>query len=330
MSTETKQRVLMYRRAKFLTHETRNLQQVIEAALKACPKTGQRVLTAATSDGDDIKRVLNEHRKVGHALCGVLYRYTPGQHQVVVAANSSAAEWPVEQVLPPTLSGAQKAEFVEGLLYFLVFENHVIVSQSAAFRIGQMEDYMSRFLRDIAKVANQNEMVLLMDVPSESLRKTGISNVRAVRFDVPMSQSVPVPKPSGAKSSKEVFAKVLNTRKFPVVEKILQAFGMELPTAGLTEEDAEDVEMRVELRVAGRQPEDANALLDQVGNLFANTVDRDYEVELKDGTKLKGSDLVVKKSASVDAEGGVPKTSSVWKEMARYLMELQESKRVIA
>lgn len=330
MSTETRNRVLMYRRAKFLTHETRNLQQVIEAALKSCPKTGQRVLGATTSDGDNIKRVLNEHRKIGNTLGGVLYRYTPGQHQVVVAANSSAAEWPVEQVLPPTLSGSQKAEFVEGLLYFLVFENHIIVSQSAAFRIGQLEDYLSRFLRDLAKVTNENEMVLFMDVPSESIRQKGLSHVRAVRFDVPMSQSVPVPQSPSVKQRKEVFSKVLNTRKFPVMEQILMAFGMELPTAGLTHEDAEDVEMRVELRVGGRQPEDANALLDQVGNLFAGLEDRDYEVELKDGAKLKGSDLVVKKTASVEAIGGVPSTSSVWKEMARYLKELQESKRVIA
>lgn len=329
MSTETKQRVLMYRRAKFLTHETRNLQQVIEAALQACPKTGQRV-QSATSEGDDIKRVLNEHRKVGGALCGVLYRYTPGQHQVVVAPKLDATEWLVEQVLPPELSGKQKSEFVEGLLYFLVFENHVIVSQSAALRIGQLEDYLCNFLRDLAKVANANEMVMLSDVPSEVVRKRGLSKVRSVKFGVPLANSVKVPKPPGSKQRKEVFAKVLNPGKLSLVEATLKAFGVELPKSGLTEEDAETVEVFIELRVGGRRVEDTNALLDQVGNLFANTPDRDYEVELEDGAKLKGSDFVIKTTVSVEADGGVPKTNSVWKEMARYLKELQESQKVVA
>jgi len=329
MSTESKKRVLVYKRASFLTPESRTLQQVIEAALKSCPKTGQRV-QSATSEGDDIKRVLNEHRHVGTTLCGVLYRYTPGQHQVVVAANSNAAEWPVAQVLPPTLNGTQKAEFVEGLLYFLVFENHVIVSQSASLRVGQLEDYLSNFLRDLAKVTNQNEMVMLADVPSEVLRKQGLSKVRSVKFGVPLSQSVKVPKPPGSRSKKEVFSKVLNPGKLSLVEHTLKAFGVELPRNGLTEEDAETVEVLIELRVGGRRIEDSNALLDQVGNLFANTPDRDYEVELEDGAKLKGSDFVLKTSVAVESEGGVPKTNSVWKEMARYLKELLESKKVIA
>lgn len=329
MSTETKRRVLIYRRASFLTPETRNLQQVIEAGLAACPKTGQRV-QSATSEGDDIKRVLNEHRKMGGALCGVLYRYTPGQHQVVVAPQLNATEWPVAQVLPPELSGKQKSEFVEGLLYFLVFENHVIVSQSAALRIGQLEDYLCNFLRDLAKVTNQNEMVMLADVPSETLRKRGLSKVRSVKFGVPLSKSVKVAKPPGSKTKKEVFSKVLNPGKLSLVEHTLKAFGVELPTSGLTEEDAETVELLIELRVGGQRLEDTNALLDQVGNLFANTPDRDYEVELEDGAKLKGSDFVLKTSGTVECEGGVPKTHSVWKEMARYLKELQESKKVIA
>lgn len=329
MSIETKQRVLIYQRASFLTKETRNLQQVIEAALAACPKTGNRV-QSATGEGDDIKRVLNEHRKVGNTLCGVLYRYTPGHHQVVVAPQLTATEWPVAQVLPPTLSGAQKSEFVEGLLYFLVFENHVIVSQSAAFRIGQLEDYLCNFLRDLAKVTNQNEMVILSDVPSEALRKNGLSKVRSVKFGLPLANSVKVPAAPGGKSKKEVFKKILNADKFSLVESTLKAFGVELPTSGLTDEDAETVEVLIELRVGGRRVEDTNALLDQVGNLFANTPDRDFEVELEDGAKLKGSDLVIRTSATVETEGGVPKTNSVWKEMARYLKELQESQKVIA
>lgn len=329
MSTETKNRVLVYKRASFLTKEMRTLQQVIEAALTTCPKTGQRV-QAATKEGDEVKRVLNEHRHVGNGFCGVLYRYTPGHHQVVVAANSNAAEWPVEQVLPPTLSGSQKAEFVEGLLYFLVFENHVIVSQSTSLRVGQLEDYLSTFIRDLAKVSNQNEMVMLSDVPSESLRKHKLSKVRSVKFGVPLANSVKVPKPPGSKKRKETFAKVLSRQKLAMVEHTLKAFGVELPTNGLTSDDAETVEVLIELRVGGRRVEDTNELLDQVGNLFANTPDRDYEVELEDGVKLKGSDLVVKTTATIECIGGVPRTNSVWKEMARYLKELQESKKVIA
>ncbi len=104
----------------------------------------------------------------------------------------------------------------------------------------------------------------------------------------------------------------------------------ELRQLGLTEEDAETVELLIELRVGGRRLKDTNALLNQVGNLLANTPDRDYEVELEDGAKLKGSDFVLKTSGTVECEGGVPKTHSVWKEMARYLKELQESKKVIA
>lgn len=328
MSTESKSRVLIYKRADFLTEETRTLQAVLDEALKACKKTGQRV-QVMSGEEDEVRRVLNEHRKIGSAIGGVLYRYTPGHHQVVMAPNPDAAEWSVAQVLPPTLSDKQKAEFVEGLLFFLIFENHVIVSQSAALRIGQLEDYLSNFLRDMAKVTNDNEMVILKDIPSEKLRKEGLSHVRAVRFDVPLARAVRETPPAGSRKRQETIRHVLNNQRLSLVEATLKAFGVDLPAAGLTTDDAESVEVLIELRVGGRRVEEANELLDQVGNLFANMPDRDYEIEFDDGAKLKGSDLMVKTSATVEAEGGVPKTNSVWKEMARYLKELQESKTII-
>ncbi len=328
MSTESKNRVLIYKRADFLSDETRTLQAVLDEALKACKKTGQRV-QVVSGEEDDVRRVLNEHRKIGSAIGGVLYRYTPGHHQVVMAPNPDAAEWSVAQVLPPTLSDKQKAEFVEGLLFFLVFENHVIVSQSAALRIGQLEDYLSDFLRDMAKVTNENEMVILKDIPSEKLRKEGLSHVRAVRFDVPLARAVRERPAAGSRKKQETIRHVLNNQRLSFVEATLRAFGVDLPAAGLTTDDAESVEVLIELRVGGRRVEETNELLDQVGNLFANMPDRDYEIEFDDGAKLKGSDLMVKTSATVEAEGGVPKTNSVWKEMARYLKELQESKTII-
>ncbi|MBS0632040.1 MAG: hypothetical protein JSS11_09015 [Verrucomicrobia bacterium] len=330
MSTESKSRVLIYKRADFLTNETRTLQAILDEALKACKKTGQRV-QKVTGEEDEVRRVLNEHRKIGSAIGGVLYRYTPGHHQVVMAPNPDAAEWSVAQVLPPTLSDKQKAEFVEGLLFFLVFENHMIVSQSAALRLGQLEDYLSHFLRDMAKVTNQNEIVILKDVPSEKLRKEGLSHVRAVRFGVPLAKSVSESQSPSAdtREQKKTIRHILNNQRLSLVEATLKAFGVDMPASGLTTDDAESVEVLIELRVSGRRVEDTNELLDQVGNLFANMPDRDYEVEFDDGAKLKGSDLMVKTTAKVEAEGGVPKTNSVWKEMARYLKELQESKTII-
>ena len=328
MSTETKSRVLIYKRADFLTKETRTLQTILEESLKACRKTGQRV-QVVSGEEDEVRRVLNEHRKIGSALGGVLYRYTPGQHQVVMAPNPEAAEWSVAQVLPPTLSDKQKSEFVDGLLFFLVFENHVIISQSAALQIGQLEDYLSCFLRDLAKVTNENERLILLDVPSEKLRREGLSHVRAVRFDVPLAKAVHEPPPANGRKQKDTIRHVLSNQRLSLVAETLRAFGVDLPGTGLTVDDAEGVEVRIELRIGGRRVEETNELLDQIGNLFANTPDRDYEIEFDNGAKMKGSDLMVKTTATVEAEGGVPKTHSVWKEMARYLKELQESATIL-
>ena len=214
-------------------------------------------------------------------------------------------------------------------MFFLVFENHMIVSQSAALRLGQLEDYLSHFLRDMAKVTNENEMVILKDVPSEKLRKEGLSHVRAVRFGVPLARAVRETPPAETRKQQKTIRHVLDNQRLSLVEATLKAFGVDLPASGLTTDDAESVEVLIELRVGGRRVEETNELLDQVGNFFANMPDRDYEIEFDDGAKLKGSDLMVKTTATVEAEGGVPKTNSVWKEMARYLKELQESKTII-
>lgn len=325
MSIEAKNRVFLYKRAGFLVEKTRTLQELLQEALKACGKTGGRV---QADDGEDgVKRVLNEHRKVGTALGGVLYRFTPGQHQVVVAPNPDAEEWPVAQVRPP-MRGKQISEFVEGLLFFLVFEDHVIVSQSAALRIGQLEDYLSWFLRDVAKVTDKNEMVYLQDVPSEKLRREGLSHVRSVSFGVPLARAEKEASAVG-EGRKNTIKHILSNQRMAFVESGLKAFGVDIPAAGLTKHDAESVEVLIELRIGGRRVDDTNELLDEVGTLFANLPDRDYEITFDDGRKLKGADLVLKKTAAVTAEGGIPKTNSVWKEMARYLVELQESKTIL-
>ena len=57
MSAENKKRVLIYKRADFITNESRTLQAILETALKACPKTGQRV-QAVTSEGEEANRML--------------------------------------------------------------------------------------------------------------------------------------------------------------------------------------------------------------------------------------------------------------------------------
>ncbi|MFA6287455.1 MAG: hypothetical protein WC661_08725 [Opitutaceae bacterium] len=329
MSTESKRRVVYYKRAVFLTPQTKTLQLLVEEGLKTLPKPAQRI-QKITREEDEVRRVLNEHRKVGNARGGVLYRYSPGQQQVVMAPDANATEWSVGQVESPNLSEKQKSEFVDGLLFFLIFGNDVIVSQSASLRANQLAEYLNDLLQKKTNLVGENEFITLADHTSGKFKDVGLAKVRSVRFGVPLSDVVTIPPAPDSRKSKPKTKHVLNAKRMGAIEAALAAFGLDLPSAGLTHDDAESVEATLELRVTGHMPEDPNDFLDAVGNVFAEHPDQDFEVELANGTTLRGSELTLKSTVTVESQGGIPKPHSVWTEMHKFLLGLHKDGSLIS
>ena len=133
MAMETRVRTLTYKKCRYADKDGK-LSTLLAAALKLHAKANTR-LQLIPPDEKGVRLINHSRNLKGGTVCGTLIEFTRGNHQPIVEIADNADELDVVQLAPPS----KTAEFLEGVLFFLVSNNHVILSTSKSLRSGQVE-----------------------------------------------------------------------------------------------------------------------------------------------------------------------------------------------
>ncbi|MCQ3828761.1 hypothetical protein HXX02_04845 [Microbulbifer elongatus] len=314
---------LIYKVARFNNESAaNNLQDLITKALN---KRKTALSRKMAGDTDNQFSLINYHGPFKGIRVGEFFDYTHGHKQPIAEFDNKAEALKISALAPPD----KKSDFLHSILYFGIWKNSVILSQSMALRAPQFEAYINWLLAECNLITEEN-FITLSDLPPIKIAKK-ISNTKEIEFFAPIKLD-PIEKEFKNNASQEV--KTIGFRPsaigWDVLKKILPS-EMTLPK----ELDVKDVIMNSALEVTLRlswsrvRHDDPTKFLDQIANQLRHVeTEVDYAIHTRSG-KITRDDLKLRRPISVSTnEEGLVRKHEMWERIHEWLEILLSEDRI--
>lgn len=324
LAKTTIRRKIYYRKAEFTSPQQRTLQQMTSEALHKNPFFDDR-LEAVGSIAANF-RGIGRYQEINDILCGHLLTFERGSYQTVVGERSGARECSLDAVTPPMIQDVQY-QFVPGVLYFILFRNHVVVIQSAVVRTSTFEQHLAWLLRTKSNILNNKDGFVLKDEPhpatKDRIRK---SHVKSVSLGRPlMTEYVEV------ETGSETLP-INKTTKFqphgPIVKLLKNMFADSVQFEKLGLENSvfdTNLEVWIEIRFPKRQrskSEDSIRLLDNLGIALRDIDEDQAKLVLSDNSVVRGKDLKMFSEIDINVNlKGIPDEEKLFMDMRSWLQK---------
>ncbi len=172
-------KTLIYKVARFNREvEGKSLQDLISSALK-----NKKAATARKQEGDADNqfRLINYNGQHKGIRVGEFFDYTHGHKQPFAKFDDSVEELEISALAPPD----NRSEFLHSILYFGIWKNSVILSQSMSLRAPQFESYVNWLLTE-SDLLGEGDFITLADQPPLTLQNE-VVNTRGIEFHAPIS-----------------------------------------------------------------------------------------------------------------------------------------------
>lgn len=283
-------RKVYYRRARFNTRISQNLQQLVTHALGLQITIGQRLESIGSMASEF--RCVAAWKNHGHYLCGHLVTFERGRFQTIIDDDPTAKELKLSALAPPK-TGRTQQQYIPGVLYFVMHKNHVVVMQTTAMRASALEQHLSWLLRSKTQTISAQQGFGLSDEPQKATReRIRKSHVKSVMIGRPLMESTIVHdertqtevtkfKPEGA---------VLSFLKEMLDQNEFEKLGLEDSLFG------GNLEVWIQIRHPKRirsKSADSIKLLDNISIALRDLEEDEARLQLNDGSVVTGKDLKV-------------------------------------
>lgn len=288
------------------------LQDLLKVALQKCSTVRQR----SQNIGVDIPavryRLIGQHYTFKTALAGILVSYEPGAKASSLIKDEDADQLPLDSYSAPPAPGGKTREWVEGLLYFLVRENHLVFIQAMSVRHQQLEEYLTWFLSPPDSALT----VTLVDQPPKGIAKQiRDHHVKKILIGGSLLEVAPT----------ETVEKEGFKIEGALFEAVKAAIGTDNQSFKWNEGLDGNLEARIELTYRRATTESAQHLLDQLALAFRKTEGVETWLTLGNGNTLSASTLHQSTKRSIEAKDGQLNTMEAFNEMYNWLEQLAQT-----
>lgn len=322
----TSSKTVSYRRCLINPKHGQTLQQLVSASLKNLEKADQR-MEPLNSQSTEI-RVIGKHKIINKMLCGYLSTYERGKSQAVITDDPQATSLSLGAIPPQPMKGGKKQEYIPGVLFFAVFDNHVALIQNPSLRGSSLESHFAWLLKSKTSTLSPTTSMVLSDeaqkATKERIRK---SHVKSIAFGQPLMSEFTQPKAATSRHSADAQQSKERARfrpSGPVFDLLKQYFDdQKFEKLGLDEIFDGNLEVWIELRYPKYQrshTEDTVKLMDNLGIGLRDIEGENVSLQLADGHKVSGSELKI--SGNIDValnSNGLPDEDVVWNKMTDWL-----------
>lgn len=322
MKTEKKQ--LTYRDAVINggAHDDniKSLQEMLEEVLETQPQTRKHQVRK----GSNLIRLIFSSYKHRGMIFGRLIQFDEGASQPILKLDEITHQYVVSAIRPdsiPNNDPADSAEFVNSILYFGVKENHVIMLTAQSLSSKQFELHLDwLFKRGIYSFQPIKSIFLSKKYPKDTEELIRKNSVRKVRIGVPLgSEQTSFKLDDGAWVISEEES-ILDSVKNVFRDKFTDIFGKTNFDRAL---DEANLRMGLSLSIERGTNKKGQEFIDSMAISFRHSDENETEIELSDGSVLKGRELDQREDivVQVDADG-LPVPIDVWNGMANWLVKL--------
>ncbi len=311
MAADSRQKAFYYKRAQFVLAPAGSLAGLVLAA----HKKEKRPMKRAQRLGENGKnyRLINQCYSKGSMVVGCLLDFTEGNFQPIVNIDEEGLELAISQLEP----GA-KQQILEGMLFFGIDDDHVILLQSRALRAREFENHLNWWLGERTQVLPEGAYVSLDNEPSRQAKER-LTGVKSVLLRAPAALENFRSEPEDSPKHQSLTG-VIKTR----IWEILRTEGVFAEHAKADAALAiEEIDLSLEIRRHGRTRE-GSSLLDELAHTLRNSEDDVYELETSRGGEVRGNELKLSRTKSVKTFNGVPELADVADKMRDCLAELKD------
>lgn len=338
MAKERKTKVLTYKHAQFYTTGP-VLKQALAHALVQLETIGKRRESLAPAGESPIWRLVGEFQIETEFVFGVLLRYAPGTNPTFVVDDEAAVKLTVEQMSVPVTDDGKRRELVDAALFFGVFDNHLVMMQSASLRSDHLETHLQWLLHKAKSVAGDNTLQLI-DQPPKAIREK-LAGAKVKELDIggaltpaaainPAADAGKEPQSSGVK----VVAKVQEQSVSDEIDEggagVIDAIKRLLAPDQAAKLDFQkmagaNIEYTLKIRYKGTTTDDGQRLMNTLGSALRHADGVDTKIKLHGGGEIKGERLRLSGSVRIDTYNGIPAPSEVFEVIRKWLLDKLKS-----
>lgn len=326
MAVETKVRTLVYKTASF-QRGRHSLQRLLGRAMEALNTIGARRQGLGGGDESPLWLLIGQHAQDDAFFFGVLMRYAPGVAGVAVVDDVAALALTVERFRAPATRAGKQRELVDGLLFFAVSGNHVVVMQSAGLRAVQLERHLQWLLHE-ARVLPGDNTLELADRPTRAIADLlEHAEVRDVVIGGELSTPVQgvvdetnvgdAPRGNGILEAYEAAG-----RASEGILGALRSLLSEEDAARLNLDRLDESNLAYTLTVRYQRKTDDNGqgFMNRLGSALRHAEGVDAKIHLDSGVIVTGNQLRLTGPVRIQTSDGVPDPGNVFEAMRLWLL----------
>ena len=324
MAAQTKSKSFNYLVAQWFRRS--NLQRRLDATLKDLKGIGER---RQRLDKDGLnQRFVVKPRTTNGMLCGMMICYTKGNGQPTLADvddDTGVEDLDIEQLAPEEVEPGKRREFLEGVLYFGIRNNHVILVQSSILKAKQFTEHLNWLFSQKSKEGKEVNPVGLIPRPEATMRDQAVQGVKSIVFKDPLTFE-PAHLPATAEptvSQELVLRKSDGGKGNHLFQAFLEAFGKKTMDFGDALETG-DIELRLEILYKKPGQRKDRQMLDNVVAALGDHLDESITLEIPGVGERRGDHVRIHEDYTVAAPGGFADPPEVFKKMFEWLQLLLE------
>lgn len=300
--------------AVFLNKTHLTLQVAISQALDKAKKVGLRKETLP--DNENYIRAIIYHRPYAGMHFGIFASYEKGTNQLTVKEDDDAELLKVEHVAPPLSEDKKRQEFLEGLCYFCIYKNHIVLAPSRALGIKQAELHFNWLLTQTKVIDTENRVAFSDQIAQATKEKIIKSHVKQVEIGAPLIDQVEATEET---SSTGLMNKAIEYKGVGI--DILQKLLGEDKFSKLNLSEALDGNIEVSLRIRYNRTTTKNGhkFLDNIALSLRNIDEDEVKLELVGGGRIEGKDLKLSTILRVNGRDGIPIADELFEHMRQWL-----------
>lgn len=295
------------------------LQAKLSESLSKLNKVGTRKETLGNDDR--YVRAVIYHRSYAGMLFGVLASYERGTHQLTVVDDDEAEMLTVDQVAPPKSLDNKRQEFLDGVCYFGVSNNHVVLVPSRSLGAKPTEQHLNWLLEHAGMLERENRVGLSDQIAQATKEKIRASHVKQIEIGAPLIEAHEVEaKPNAA--GHKITAFEYGGLGMDILQQVL---GDKFDNMRLSDAVDGNIEVTLKIRYKRTTTEKAHKVLDNIALAVRNLDEDEVKLTLAGGGTVKGSELKLSAPISIQTRDGIPNPDELFEKMREWLLQQIEN-----
>lgn len=317
-----------YKRARLINGQSRvdSLQDQVNAALNALPDVQGRFRHVGLDEKSS--EFINTYTVTRNLTHGSFCLISPGKLQEILEMDTGGKSFPISS-LAASSKPKERKEFLQGILFWAISGNHVVLIQSNVLKAQCFESYVNWLLCEAGLVTPGTREWLLENPLSPSVRKR-VNMAKGIKISAPVRvHSILENAPVDGEKTKSKFITSASGKGISIIESLIDGFVLP-ENVRLDKAVPEDkIHASVYLEWRNKRKSDDTPFLDDIASALRHSDDLEYQIDLFDGVSISDKDFKISTVFNVKRDNGLIIESDLFNKIRTWLYELKSQRRIV-